>query len=68
MYGTHVCMRPALLSLISAMLVVINQLADKMDIYSIDRSSMVNVEQKINIYKTLKNYICQIVILNNDLV
>lgn len=61
-------MRPALLSLISAMLVVINQLADKMDIYSIDRSSMVNVEQKINIYKTLKNYICQIVILNNDLV
>lgn len=68
MYGTRVCMRPALLSLISAMLVVINQLADKMDIYSIDRSSMVNVEQKINIYKTLKNYICQIVILNNDLV
>lgn len=68
MYGMHVCMRPALLSLISAMLVVINQLADKMDIYSIDRSSMVNVEQKINIYKTLKNYICQIVILNNDLV
>lgn len=61
-------MRPALLSLISAMLVVINQLADKMDIYSIDRSSMVNVEQIINIYKTLKNYICQIVILNNDLV
>lgn len=61
-------MRPALLSLISAMLVVINQLADKMDIYSIDRSSMVSVEQKINIYKTLKNYICQIVILNNDLV
>lgn len=61
-------MRPALLSLISAMLVVINQLADKMDIYSIDSSSMVNVEQKINIYKTLKNYICQIVILNNDLV
>lgn len=61
-------MRPALLSLISAMLVVINQLADKMDIYSIDRSLMVNVEQKINIYKTLKNYICQIVILNNDLV
>lgn len=61
-------MRPALLSLISAMLVVINQLADKMDIYSIDRSSMVNVEQKINIYKTFKNYICQIVILNNDLV
>lgn len=68
MYGTHVCLRPALLTLISAMLVVINQLADKMDIYSIDRSSMVNVEQKINIYKTLKNYICQIVILNNDLV
>lgn len=61
-------MRPALLTLISAMLVVINQLADKMDIYSIDRSSMVNVEQIKNINRTLKNYICQIVILNNDLV
>lgn len=64
----YFCMRPALLSLISAMLVVINQLADKMDIYSIDRSSMVNVEQIKNINETLKNYICQIVILNNDLV
>lgn len=61
-------MRPALLTLISAMLIVINQLADKMDIYSIDRSSMVNVEQIKNINKTLKNYICQIVIFNNDLV